>query len=220
MANYISHRSPLPDPLNNISPDAKIDKHANLNQYRRPGDGVKPITIESGCTVLWKTSIKENVIIHSNVYIDSDVHIGKNVEIGSGTKVGTDTKIEDSVHIGKDVKMESRTLIRKQAWIGDNVDIRGKHIGVGVRLGNGVLVMSDIGDETTVGKSTRIFYDAKIGRRVVIGEKVTVDIDSEIGDSAEIGNNVYLVRGVKIGARAIIEEGKTVEQDVAAGGRY
>ncbi|KAB8297999.1 hypothetical protein EYC80_001772 [Monilinia laxa] len=160
---------PLLNPRNNISPDAKIGEHVNLNEHRRFGEGVKPITIEPGCVVGASTNIKENVTLHANVHIGMNTEIGKNVDIGTGTKIARHVKIMESVHIGREAEIDYPSLFREHAWIGDNVVIRGFEIGVGVRIGDGVRVMSDVGDGTKVGKGTLIIYNATIGRNVVIG---------------------------------------------------
>ncbi len=65
----------------------------------------------------------------------------------------------------------------------------------------------------------RVSWKAKIGRKVWIGDYVTIGPKSQVGDYTKICNNVTIGENVKIGSKCIIYPGVVIFSDTVIGDR-
>ena len=160
-----------------------------------------------------------DTIIEPNVQLKGKTKIGKDCFIGADTElidstVGEDCQIKksvlwetevcDHVNIGPFAYLRPGSVIEATAKIGDFVEIKNSHIGVGSKVPH----LSYIGDAT-------------VGEKVNIGcGTITCNYDGKkkhptvIQDGAFIGSNSNLVAPVEVGHNAFVAAGSTVTKNV------
>lgn len=158
-----------------------------------PGVVLKGDTIIGEGCLLTSGSRVEDCVIGDRTIINASQcyrsRIGKEVSIGPFSHIRPDSDIADHVHIG------------------DFVEVKNSHIGVGTAVAH----------LTYVG-------DSDVGRNVNFGcGCVTVNYDGvnkhrcRIGDNAFIGCNTNLVAPVEVGDNTFIAAGSTITDAVADG---
>lgn len=161
----------------------------------------KGTRIDSGVNLRGNTVIGENCIIGNNCIIENTT-IGSNVNLNNVQAY--ESTVDDNVKIGPYVQLRPGTHIKKNAKIGDFVEIKN----------------STIGESTAVAHLTYI-GDSDVGANVNFGcGVVTVNYDGDkkfrtvIEDNAFIGCNTNLVAPVKVGRGAYTAAGSTITKDV------
>lgn len=131
--------------------------------------------------------------------------IGKNVQIAEYCIVRRDVKI------GNNVVIHPRVTICDGVEIGDNVEIfSGALIGKEPKAPG--LLLRDInyskkifiGESTSIGPNSIIYYDVEIGNYCLIGDAVAIRENCKIGNRCVLGRHVSLNYNVKIGERSKI----------------
>lgn len=161
----------------------------------------KGTRIDSGVNLRGNTVIGENCIIGNNCIIENTT-VGNNVNLNNVQAY--ESTVDDNVKIGPYVQLRPGTHIKKNAKIGDFVEIKN----------------STIGESTAVAHLTYI-GDSDVGANVNFGcGVVTVNYDGDkkfrtvIEDNAFIGCNTNLVAPVKVGKGAYTAAGSTITKDV------
>ena len=180
--------------------------------------GVKIIDPES-VYVDWDAKCDKDVWLFPGTIIEGQCEIGEN------TKVGPYTHLINS-RIGKNCRIEysivEDSILEDEVIIGPFTHIRmNSYIKKNARIGNFVEVKkSEIGEET---KALHHSYlgDARLGKKVNIGAgTITCNYDGYkkhptiIHDQVFIGSNNSLVAPVTIGEGAYTAAGSTITQDV------
>ncbi len=157
-----------------------------------------PFTILKG-----KTQISEDTVIGPQVQIDSCI-CGVGCEISY--TVAQEAVISEGCKVGPYAYLRPGTYLEASVKIGDFVEIKNSHIGVGTKIPH----LSYIGD-------------AQVGKSVNIGAgSITCNYDgikksqTKICDHAFIGSNTNLVAPVEIGEGAMTGAGSTITKDVPA----
>ena len=151
------------------------------------------------------------VVLGDDVIIGPNCHI-KNAVIGNGTVVKANSVIEDasvgeSCDVGPFARLRPGTRLENKAKIGNFVETKKAHIGVGSKVNH----LSYVGD-------------AEVGVGVNIGAgTITCNYDgankfkTTISDGAFIGSNTALVAPVSVGKDAVVGAGSTVTAEVPDG---
>lgn len=166
-----------------------------------------------------EVEIGEDTIIYPNVRLLGNTKIGKGCTIEGDTKILdskigdnceikstyiTKSEVEENVTIGPFAQLRPNTLVKKDAHIGNFVELKKTTFGVGSKAGH----LAYLGD-SEIGK------DVNIGCGVI-----TVNYDglrkdkTVIEDHAFIGSNANLVAPVKVGKNAFVAAGSTISKDV------
>ncbi|MGA6826528.1 bifunctional UDP-N-acetylglucosamine diphosphorylase/glucosamine-1-phosphate N-acetyltransferase GlmU [Nitrospira sp. NS4] len=153
-------------------------------------------------TLEGRTVIGEDTTVYSGVRM-TDCVVGNRVEILDHC-VLREAQIDDEAHIGPFVHLRPGVLVRKNAKVGNFVEMKKTDLGEGAKANH----LSYLGD-ATIGKGVNIGagtitcnYDGTNKHRTVIGDHVF------------IGSDTQLVAPVTIGAGTVIAAGTTVTQDV------
>ncbi len=167
-----------------VGMDCVIDINCVIEGDVVLGDGV---TIGPNCC-LKNATIGNDVTIHANTLID-------------------DTTVGDACSLGPFARLRPGTRLDKGARIGNFVETKNAHIGLGSKVNH----LSYVGD-------------ASLGSGVNIGAgTITCNYDgvnkfqTEIADDVFIGSNTALVAPVTVAAGATVAAGSTVTGDVGAG---
>ena len=149
--------------------------------------------------------IGDNVEIHANAVILGDVIIKRNSIIGPNTTIGYEgfefMKINGNY---KHVKHNGSTILEEYVEVQANSTIE-----------KGIF-----GQNTTIGKNTKIDNQVLIGHNVCIGENCLITAGVVIGGSVEIGDEVFIGLGsnisnrLKIGNKVKINLGSTVVSNI------
>lgn len=174
-----------------------------------------------------RIDIRGRAEISNDVYIDINAVIEGNVKIGTGTNIGPNCVIINSVigenvnikancvienavvenncEVGPFARLRPETHLRKNAKVGNFVEIKKANIGEGSKVNHLSYVGdTDMGKNVNVGAGTiTCNYDGANKHRTVIGDDVFVGSDTQLVAPVKISN------GVTIGA------GATVTKDVA-----
>jgi bifunctional UDP-N-acetylglucosamine pyrophosphorylase/glucosamine-1-phosphate N-acetyltransferase len=165
----------------------------------------KDTVLFPNCLLQGKTRIGERCIIESNTVI-SDSVVGNEVTVRSSSVI-EESKIEDQVTIGPFTHLRPLSEIRRQAKIGNFVEVKKSVIGKGTKANHLTYIGdSTLGEDVNIGAGTiTCNYDGFEKHQTIIGDRVFV------------GSNVELVAPVKIGNDASIGAGATVTKDVPDG---
>jgi bifunctional UDP-N-acetylglucosamine pyrophosphorylase/glucosamine-1-phosphate N-acetyltransferase len=165
----------------------------------------KDTVLFPNCLLQGKTRIGERCIIESNTVI-SDSVVGNEVTVRSSSVI-EESKIEDEVTIGPFTHLRPLSEIRRQAKIGNFVEVKKSVIGKGTKANHLTYIGdSTLGEDVNIGAGTiTCNYDGFEKHQTIIGDRVFV------------GSNVELVAPVKIGNDASIGAGATVTKDVPDG---
>jgi len=173
-----------------IHPKAKIHHNVSIGPY----------------TIIGKSEIGENSIIHGHCYIYDNVKIRKNVIIYAGCIIGIE---------GFGFERDENGKWNKFPHVGgviieDNVEIQGMTNVDRGTLGN-----------TVIGKGTKIDTQCHIGHNNIIGEDTIITARTMLGGSNFIGNNCWIspcttirTGGIKIGNNSFIGTGSLIVKDV------
>jgi bifunctional UDP-N-acetylglucosamine pyrophosphorylase/glucosamine-1-phosphate N-acetyltransferase len=157
------------------------------------------------CFLQGRTRIGERCVIESNAKI-SDSVLGNDVRILSSSVI-TESTIEDGVIIGPFAHLRPLNEIKKNAKIGNFVEVKKSIIGEGTKA-NHLTYIGDsiVGEGVNIGAGTiTCNYDGFEKHQTIIGDGVFV------------GSNVELVAPVKVGKNSSIGAGTTITKDVPAG---
>ena len=151
----------------------------------------------------YDTEIENNVIIEPNVVFLPGVKISKHVVIHSFSYLEQCT-LEDGVSVGPFARIRPQTTLKKNAHIGNFVEIKKSTIGEGTKIGH----LTYIGD-TTIGSGTNIGAGC-----------ITCNYDgfskfhTEIGNNCFIGSNTVMVSPVKLKDGCLTAAGSIIIEDV------
>ncbi|MDH4101183.1 MAG: bifunctional UDP-N-acetylglucosamine diphosphorylase/glucosamine-1-phosphate N-acetyltransferase GlmU [Nitrospirota bacterium] len=164
----------------------------------------KDVVLSPGCVLQGKTVVGDGSVIgpYSRVI---DTRLGNNVEVLDGCVI-EESEIEDGCHVGPFAHIRPATILRKNARIGNFVEVKKSEIGEG-------------------SKANHLTYigDAVLGKKVNIGAgTITCNYDgvhkhkTVIEDDVFVGSDTQLVAPVTVGRGALIAAGTTVTKDVPA----
>ncbi|MEX5215676.1 MAG: bifunctional UDP-N-acetylglucosamine diphosphorylase/glucosamine-1-phosphate N-acetyltransferase GlmU [Nitrospiraceae bacterium] len=153
-------------------------------------------------TLEGQTRIGEDCVIRSHARL-TDCVVGDRVEILDSC-VLRESQVEDEAHLGPFAHLRPGTVVRRQAKVGNFVEIKKAELGEGSKANH----LSYLGD-------------AVIGKGVNIGAgTITCNYDgvkkyqTVIENDVFVGSDTQLVAPVRIGCGALIAAGTTVTQDV------
>lgn len=169
--------------------------------------------IESSVKIGRDTIIYPFTWLEGTTEIGEDCEIGPNVrftnvKIGSGNHLqfmyGHDCQVCDGVTAGPYVHLRPDTVIGNKVKIGNFVEVKNSHIGVGTKLPHLTYIGdSDIGSGVNMGCGCiTVNYDGKKKYRTVIE------------DNAFVGCNTNLVAPVTVRAGSYIGAGSTITKEV------
>lgn len=164
----------------------------------------KDVVLSPGCILQGTTVIGDGSVIgpYSRII---DTRIGAGVEVLDGCVI-EESEIEDGCHVGPFAHIRPATILRKNARIGNFVEVKKSEIGEG-------------------SKANHLTYigDAVLGKKVNIGAgTITCNYDgvhkhkTVIEDDVFVGSDTQLVAPVTVGRGALIAAGTTVTRDVPA----
>lgn len=130
-----------------------------------------------------KTIKGKNVIIENDVVIGVNVTIGHNVIIYAGTVIGNNVVIQDNAVIGKQPTRAKASILPETDQ----------------------LPPAKIGSEVTIGTSSVIYANCKIGSNVFIADLATVRERVTIGEYTIIGRGVAVENDCTVGERCKLE---------------
>lgn len=151
----------------------------------------------------YDTEIENNVIIEPNVVFLPGVKISKHVVIHSFSYL-EQCMLEEGVSVGPFARIRPQTTLKKNAHIGNFVEIKKSTIGEGTKIGH----LTYIGD-TTIGSGTNIGAGC-----------ITCNYDgfskfhTEIGNNCFIGSNTVMVSPVKLKDGCLTAAGSIIIEDV------
>jgi bifunctional UDP-N-acetylglucosamine pyrophosphorylase/glucosamine-1-phosphate N-acetyltransferase len=158
--------------------------------------------IYPNCCLQGGTIIGEHCILESNAKI-ADSTIGSNVVIKASSVI-TESTIDEGVAIGPFAHLRPGTIVKRNARIGNFVEVKKSVIGEGSKANH----LTYLGD-TTVGR------DVNVGAGTITcnydGEKKYPTI---IEDGAFVGSNTALVAPVVVKKDSTIGAGSTITRDV------
>lgn len=196
--------------LNTYARMMVIEKHLANGVEFTCTDG---IIIERGVEIGTGTEILPSVIIRGKTKIGNNCVIGtnsiiENCTIGNNVIINTsqiyDSIVEDSVNIGPYVHIRPESFIKKEAKIGDFVELKNSTIGEKTAIAHLAYIGdSDIGRKANIGAGTvTVNYDGITKSRCIIGDKCF------------IGCNTNLIAPVKLGKAVYTAAGTTVTKDI------
>lgn len=160
--------------------------------------------LHPGVTLEGRTQIETGCVIRSASRIANSV-IGKAVIIQDSSVVDH-AVIEDHAVIGPFAHIRPGAVLRKQAKVGNFVEVKNTELGVGSKANH----LTYLGDTT-------------VGKRVNIGAgTITCNYDgykkdrTTIEDEAFIGSDTQLIAPVNVGKGAVVGSGSTITEDVPA----
>ncbi len=185
--------------------------------------------MDSGVTIMDPVStfvekdveVSADTIIYPYTWLEGTTKIGEDCQIGpnvrlSNVKVGNmtemqfvyghDCEVGNNVVVGPYVHLRPDTVIADKVKIGNFVEVKNSHIGMGSKLPHlSYIGDSDVGGGVNIGCGCiTVNYDGKKKHRTVIE------------DDAFVGCNSNMVAPVTIGAGAYIGAGSTITKDVPA----
>ncbi len=160
--------------------------------------------LHPGVTLEGQTQIGTGCVIRSASRIANSV-VGKAVTIQDSSVVDR-AVIEDHAVIGPFAHVRPGSMLRKQAKVGNFVEVKNTELGVGSKANH----LTYLGDTT-------------VGKRVNIGAgTITCNYDgykkdrTTIEDEAFIGSDTQLIAPVNVGKGAVVGSGSTITEDVPA----
>jgi bifunctional UDP-N-acetylglucosamine pyrophosphorylase/glucosamine-1-phosphate N-acetyltransferase len=159
-------------------------------------------TIDVNCVFIGKNTIGENVTIGPNCAI-SNSHIGDHAVIEANCVI-ENARIEQHCAIGPFARLRPGAVVADQVRIGNFVEIKNSHIGVGSKVNHLAYVGdSEVGENANIGAGTiTANYDG--------ANKHSTHIENDVS----IGANSVLVAPVKIGEGATVGAGSTISRNV------
>jgi len=160
--------------------------------------------ILAGCLLSGETKIGPNCIIGPYAEIENST-VAKDCRIRYS--VIENSRVDENVKIGPYAHIRPGTRIRKNAGIGNFVELKNTDFGEGSKSGH----LTYLGD-------------AKIGKNVNVGAgTITCNFDGTdkhqtiIGDDVFIGSDTILVAPIKVGKGAYTAAGSALSEDVPSG---
>ncbi|WP_096086632.1 bifunctional UDP-N-acetylglucosamine diphosphorylase/glucosamine-1-phosphate N-acetyltransferase GlmU [Agaribacterium haliotis] len=157
--------------------------------------------IDVNCVIEGAVKLGNNVTLGPNCVL-KDVEIADNVAVDANSVLES-SKVGSNCTIGPYARLRPGTVLADGAKIGNFVETKKAHIGLGSKVNH----LSYVGD-------------AEVGEGVNIGAgTITCNYDgvnkskTEIGDGAFIGSNSALVAPVKVGKMATVAAGSVVTKD-------
>ncbi len=161
---------------------------------------IGPNVTLSGITVIGDGCAIETGVVIEHARIGNGVHVKPHCVI-------RESVVEDGVQIGPMAHLRPETVLRREARVGNFVEIKKSTIGPGAKVNH----LTYLGDAT-------------VGARVNVGAgTITCNYDGErkhrtvIEDDAFIGSNAQLVAPVTVGKGAYVGSGSTITKDVPPG---
>ena len=146
-----------------------------------------------------------------------------NVFIGEGSVIMDNVVVKEGTAIGKNTLIMEGTVIGTPAfyYYGDNENKRIVHSSGGVRIGDNVVIHSNvsickgvIGGETYVGDNTCIDNLSFLGHDVQIESNAIMAAGTQLGGWVEVGDNCFSGVGAKVAPKVKI--GKNVKLSIGA----
>lgn len=221
--------------MNNIHPDAKIDKNAFISDLVSIGVGVtieKDVYISRGAIIYGNALIEEGTFIGENCIIgypqkdelrvlveqkdnalnlrNSLVEIKKNCTIRAGSIIYSEVIMGENCQTGHHVMIRERTRIGNNTLIGTNTVIDGNTIiGENVSIQTGVYIplYSTIGNHVFMGPYSKLTNDKYMMRK-----KFDL-VGPTLEDFVSIGANSVILPGIRLKKNSIIGAGAVVTKD-------
>jgi UDP-3-O-[3-hydroxymyristoyl] glucosamine N-acyltransferase len=209
-----------------------VGEYASIGQDTTIGGAayVGSRTIITGrVAAVGQLSMGADTAIGRSVTIGADHTLGNSNTIGRGSSIGARIETEDSVSIGRgaiigdDAFFGSGAVLGSLVQVGDNTTIAS-----GAVLARGVTILDSptsatidgiVGPDTQIGTGADIASTARIRKRVIIGDDVTIlggvriGRDAQIGDGATIGLNVRIAAGGQVTANSNVPDGTVISQN-------
>ncbi len=159
-------------------------------------------TIDINCVFLGKNIIGENVTIGPNCTI-LDSQIGDNAVVEANCVIDNAT-IAGHCAIGPFARMRPGSVLSERAKIGNFVETKNSHIGVGSKVNHLAYVGdSEVGEKVNIGAGTiTANYDGANKHR------------TQIGNDVSVGANAVLVAPISVSEGATVGAGSTISRDV------
>jgi len=165
----------------------------------------KDVDIDVNCIFEDKVSIGSNTTIGHNCYLNR-CKIGNNVNIKPNTIIFGST-IGDNCTVGPYARIRAGTIIKKEAQIGNFVEIKNSSIGTGTKINHlSYIGDADLGNNINIGAGTiTCNYDGQKKHKTIIES------------NAFIGSGTKLVAPVKVSKGTYIGAGSTITKDTVPG---
>lgn len=172
-----------------------------IDETAKIGENVK---IYPNNYILGDSVIEDNVILYPNNYI-----INSTIKEGSTVfySVIEDSTVMENVKLGPFSHLRPESVIKKNAKIGNFVEIKKSEIGEGTKVSH----LTYVGD-AQVGKSVNIGCGV-----VFVNYNGKTKSKTIVGDNSFIGSSVNLIAPVKVGDNVFVCAGTTVDKDVSQG---
>src|SRR6478735_4888839 len=123
--------------------------------------------------------VGENADVHPEATISGPAVIGDNCRVEPGATIGEYTVLGSNVRVRNDAFLE-RTVVNDNAYLGDNVRLRGTVVGrscdirSGVRTEEGVVIGDEcfLGDEAHLGSGVKVYPFKTIEAGAVVNESI------------------------------------------------
>lgn len=152
--------------------------------------------------------IHEYCVIRSNVRIANNVIIHPHVTIYGGVEIGNNVEIFTGAVLGK--KPSAPDILSRQIEYSEIVKI-----GDNSSIGPNTIIYYDveIGEDCLIGDAVAIREKSKIGNRCILGRHVSLNYNVIIGDESIIMSNSHLTGNTKVGKKVFISVGVCTAND-------
>jgi UDP-3-O-[3-hydroxymyristoyl] glucosamine N-acyltransferase len=206
-ATGISARASV-DPTATIGEGSHIHEFAVLCENARMG---RRCVLYPGVYIGAGVELGDDCILYPNVAVYEGVRIGHRVVIDANSAIGQDgfgyathkgvhhkiphlgtVKLEDDVVIGSNCSVQRGALTDTVVGRGTKVS-DGVVIGHGVHMGEGCLIVSQVGiaGSTTLGRHCVLAGQVGIAGHLKIGDRVTIAAQSGVAGDVEDGAKIF-----------------------------
>ncbi len=164
----------------------------------------KDVFIDINTIIIGEVTLGNNVVIQSGCMIENAT-IGDNTVIKANSVIES-AQIGNSCEVGPFARVRPGTVLKKQAKVGNFVEVKKSTIGVGSKISHlSYIGDTTMGDEVNIGAGTiTCNYDGANKFQTIIGDKVFV------------GSDTQLVAPVTISEGSTIGAGSTITKNTPA----
>lgn len=139
--------------------------------------------------------VGQNVAIGKNVSFGENVSLGNNVIIYDGTNIGSNVMIQDNVVVGK------QPTRAKTSILSDVENLPAAQIGTGCTIGTSSVIYADarLGEDVFIADLATVREKVTVGDMTIIGRGVAVENDCQIGEKCKLETNCYITAYSELG---------------------